>query len=360
MPSLQVVNAKDCDEAIREMLHAWAEQKRRNATVANTQTPLGSLPIDVARKILLQADENSLARLAQTCQLLHNAAEEYRFQDVSAWSRQGFHSLYAALTAEVTDGSGRTRAQRVQSLTLSWDDPSLDHPVTVSHIRGMLELVGGQLSGLVLSLPTPDVVLDCRQSPRLDLPPLPCLHALSASAAIISCLKNAPQNLTCLSVDRLPANNFHFFTTVSNIFSHTLQRLRVHRSFNQHFSRQSPVRICASLIDCRALVYLEVVDQAEGGSTGLDQLDGLLDNPLVFMTAAEGTPVLQTLVWRPAWFGAYAYDQQTYMQNVITYTQQLHDAVDPRLKVTIEGPRDITEARIMTGEQWDSPTASAQ
>ncbi|KAI0706710.1 hypothetical protein C8T65DRAFT_651759 [Cerioporus squamosus] len=372
--------AQECAEAIHEMIRAHIERKRRRTAAAKPRINFGDLPVEVAHNVFHNADEKSLARLASTSRRLRDETEQHRFKDITAWSPRGLYSLHDALTSPVVDGRGRTRVQRVQTLTVSWARSSLALPITHAHIEWLLGLVGRHLSRLA------------KDPPRLSLDAVAHLNFLVASSAVMRCIECPPRQLTCLTVDRVWAHDVSVFVYISNTFGNTLRRLRVIRGFQSSFSRQSPMRICAALVDCRALEYLEVCDYglsevrrspspelravrliayAQGGPTGLDQLDNLTDTPFIYMAAADGVPALETLVWQPAWGAAYASDWDAFVQNVAEYSRQFKVLDDPsqplsvhfclspdtKIEVTSEDQRGPVQARLIArtpAERWDS------
>ena len=218
------------------------------------------LPAEIYRQIFLLNDEKRLACLAATCRTLCAEAEEFRFEHISARSLRGIDSLCEALSVQDKDRRERTRAERVRTVTLNWEQPCSELAVTAADLRRLLELVGCNITGVTIPTRATDPLGP--QPLPVDQPLYARQFALIASPSVINCMTYAPRNLTCLNLERVPGGNLSVFTCLSRTFGSTLKRLRVHRLLSNDLSKQSPIRILAAMICCRALKYLEIVDEA--------------------------------------------------------------------------------------------------
>ena len=240
------------------------------ATVPTVQhsTALFSLPSELKEKVCLTvADEVTLAMLAQTCKFLWTFVEEFRFANaVNVLSPRGLASFRTCLSSLAADRFGRTRTQKVQSLTLRWTAGLPTLPSTAVDLEWVFARLQ-DVRALSIDVPTlhpMDVKGNYHILPAISVGSHPVLRTLCTTALFVRCLQvggPAPL-LTCLTLDMVRGStDVGVYSVISALFGSTLRRLRVLRYFARVYSYQSPVRICAAL-QMHRLEYLEVRDTA--------------------------------------------------------------------------------------------------
>ncbi|EJF58743.1 hypothetical protein DICSQDRAFT_128739 [Dichomitus squalens LYAD-421 SS1] len=346
--------AVDANNAIAELLRDYKRWKSaKTMTVHNCPSPFTSLdllplptcrpsqpccgifaiPTELKQTACSQIDSaRDMASLSRTCRFMAEFLEDFRYHEVAVRSPAGLASLCRGLSSVKVDRLGRTRAERLRVLTISWMTTA-SLPRTRSDLNWVLSRVPN-VRHLSVDIPVSDLegnaAISVPVTRQIPLDHLQSLSSLTTTATLVRRLRSPVPSLTCLAVDMVYPLDAAVLTEISRTFGQTLEKLRLVRAFhNRHsYSWQSPARVCDALLAPR-LEHLELWDRATMEDTGLDSTDLVADNSPLHMHASAGVPALRTLMWAPAWRGASSTDTKRFKIVMRTYRAHLLAILEP-------------------------------
>ena len=153
-----------------------------------------------------------------------------------------------AFRESLTHGHLADGTSTIRAFTAMWSHPA-DH-TTAEDLLWLLARMNN-LKHLVLHVPL--------TQRRIPLGHMRALQSLNAEAALLRVLRAPHPPLRALSVYVLPADEASTYAAITRLFSKSLIKLRVLRTFDGPREEGSPARVCAALALPR-LEYLEVRD----------------------------------------------------------------------------------------------------